>query len=166
MSHHCRNGWLPDNEGESDYISMTEENNEYIVDLNLNEEASAEIMDIAMEQLEGTMGQQFQQMGGVDNALQDMQINNMNQTYYIDKDSFEQSKVEQQMAFEMPIEDVTMSIDMDMTTEFVGKVEEEITVPEDVKNNAQVISLEELQQMEQGQGQVQGQDQQGQNGNQ
>ncbi|QKY68387.1 DUF6612 family protein [Lentibacillus sp. CBA3610] len=151
---------LPESEDDSDYISMTEENNEYVVELNLNEEASAEIMDIAMEQLEGTMGQQLQQMGA-ENALQDMQIKNMNQTYYVDKESFEQSKIEQQMEIEMPIEDVTMSIDMDMTTEIAGKVEEEITVPDDVKNNAQVISLEELQQMEQGQNQDQ--DQQGQN---
>ncbi|MFD1361833.1 DUF6612 family protein [Lentibacillus salinarum] len=135
---------LSDGNDESEFISMQEEDNEYVVEMNLDEEASAKVMDIAMEQLEGTMEQQLQQMGA-GNALQDMQIKNMHQTYDIDKESFEQSKIEQQMEIEMPIEDVNMTMDMDMTTEIIGKVEEEVTVPDDVKDNADMISMEELQ---------------------
>src|SRR5699024_4902450 len=133
---------LPDSDDTGEFITMEEQDNEYVVELNLGEDASAEIMDMAMEQLEGNMGQQLQRMG-VGNALQNMQIKNMKQTYYVDKASFEQSKIEQQMAIELPVEDVNMAIDMDMTTEIIGKVEEEITVPDDVKNNAETISMEE-----------------------
>ncbi|MFC4560212.1 hypothetical protein ACFO3D_18815 [Virgibacillus kekensis] len=44
-----------------------------------------------------------------------------------------------------------MKIDMDMNMEIKGKVDKEITIPENVKNNAQVITMDQLQQAQQSQ---------------
>ncbi|WP_164669511.1 DUF6612 family protein [Virgibacillus doumboii] len=160
---------LSSSDGGKELISMKEENDMFVVEINLNEEASTKVMDMAMEQIKSSMGQQMQQLG-VGNALEQMKVKSMAQTYYINKETFEQSKMEQQMVIEMPFQGMNMSIGMDTTTEINGKVEEPITVPEDVKNNAQVISLEQLQkaqqQMQQQQNQGQGQNQQGQKNNQ
>ncbi|ASK63840.1 hypothetical protein CFK37_17585 [Virgibacillus phasianinus] len=138
---------LTGEDNSKEYITMKEKEDMYVVEMDLDEEASAKVMDMAMEQVKGSM-KQLEQMG-LGNVMEQMKFKSMKQTYYIDKESFEQKKMDQQMTIEMPVQDMNMKIDVDMTMDINGKVKEEITVPEDVKKNAQVVDMKQLQQAQQ-----------------
>ncbi|ASN06166.1 DUF6612 family protein [Virgibacillus necropolis] len=131
----------------SEFITMKEQDDLYVVELDLNEEASSKVMDIVKEQAKGTM-QQLEKMG-ISDVMENMKIKSMNQTFYIDRETFEQKKMDQQMTMEMSMNGANMTIDMDISMDIKGKVDEKVTVPKDVKKKAQVVSMEQLQQAQQ-----------------
>lgn len=130
-----------------EYIKMEEKDNTYIIEMDLDEEALSKVMDIVKEQSKGTI-QQLEKMG-IPNVMENMKVSSMKQIIYIDKESFEQKKVDQKITMEMSLSDVSMTIDSDMTIDIKGKVDEKITVPMEIKNSAQVVDLEKIQQSQQ-----------------
>src|SRR5699024_5349902 len=114
--------------------TMEEKDGMYVVNVTLDESSSDSMMDIVTEQSQAIIDQ-LEQMG-IPDIMENMNINSLDQTIYIDKETFEQKKVEQKMKVEINIEGATVTIDQDMNAELKGEVTEEITVPEDVKSNA------------------------------
>lgn len=134
---------LSGEEKSNEYISMKEKDNMYVVELDLNEEALKKVMDIVMEQAKGTF-EQMEKMG-IPNVMENMKITSMKQTFYIDKKSFEQKKVDQQMTMEMSKNGANMTIDTDMSIDIKGQVDEKITVPTDIKDKARAVNMNQLQ---------------------
>lgn len=126
-----------------DAIAMEEQDNMYVVTIELNEEASSEVLDMIKEQSNGAM-QQLKQFG-IPNVMERMQIKEVKQTLFVDKETFEQNKMEQQMTMELTHDDAIMTFDVNMNLDIKGTVEEEITIPEDVKDQAQIMSMEQFQ---------------------
>lgn len=130
-----------------DTLKMEVKDGMYVVNIKLDEESSASMMDIIKEQSQEVVEQL--EVTGIPNIMENMKINSLNQTLYIDEETFEQQKVEQQMKMEIEIDGNSITIDQDMEAELQEEITEEITVPEDVKSNAQVITMEQLQQAQQ-----------------
>lgn len=130
-------------EGGEDAFTMEEQDDVYVITMDLDEEASDKLMEIVKKQSEATFEQLEQ--AGLPNVMDDMKIKSIKQVLHIDKESFVQKKIDQQMEMEMTIEEAVMNINQDMTTDFQGEVTEEITVPAEIVEEAEVISADELQ---------------------
>lgn len=130
-------------DGGEDAFTMEEQDDVYVITMDLDEEASDKLMEIVKKQSEAT----FEQLekSGLPNVMEDMKIKSIKQVLHIDKESFVQKKIDQQMEMEMTIEEAVMNINQDMTMDFQGEVTEEITVPEEIVEEAEVISADELQ---------------------
>lgn len=128
----------------SDDLTMTEEDEHYV----LNFEGSGEQFNEMAGMIGGMMGDD---MGGMmEEMLSMMTVNQLSYVVHVDKETFYQTRVLVNMDMEMDIEGekVTSIQSVDsMLTNFdeVG----EITVPQDVIDNAEEITLEDLEQMEQ-----------------
>jgi len=130
----------------NEYVVKTEEDGMYVITLDLNKEALLKIKDQANELIEKSMGEQMQQMAG--DALKNMEYKSMKVTLYIDKNSFEQKKMNQKIGISMKQDGATMNMDSDINMNSIKKFDGDITIPADVKNNAQKVSFDELQQQE------------------
>src|SRR5699024_6897543 len=86
---------ISDEGSAEDMITMEEQDDMYVVRIELNEEASSEILDIVKEQSKGAM-QQMEEMG-IPNVMENMKMKGLKQTLFIDKETFDQNKMEQQM---------------------------------------------------------------------
>lgn len=128
----------------SDDLTMTEEDEHYV----LNFEGSGEQFNEMAGMIGGMMGDD---MGGMmEEMLSMMTVNQLSYVVHVDKETFYQTRVLVNMDMEMDIEGekVTSIQSVDsMLTNFdeVG----EITVPQDVIDNAEEITLEDMEQMEQ-----------------
>lgn len=128
----------------SDEITMTEEEDYYI----LNFEGSEEQFDELISMIGGMMGED---MGGMmQEMLSLMTLNKLNYLVHVDKETFYQSRVFVDMDMEMDVdgEKMTSVQKLDSTISDFNEVAE-ITVPQEVINNAQEITQEDLEQMEQ-----------------
>ncbi|WP_174614293.1 DUF6612 family protein [Virgibacillus ihumii] len=134
------------NEKSDKFITMKKEDGMYVITMDLNETASQKVLEQGMKQIKNSMSS-LKQLG-IAKFLNNMKIKHLKQTFYIDQETFEQQKMEQQMKMEMPMNKIKMTIDQDMTMEVTGKVDKAITIPQKIKKNAKTISMEQLQKMQ------------------
>lgn len=139
---------LESSDKSNEYIKKSEENGQYVISLELNKEALAKVKEQADEIIKQSLGEQLQQLGDV---TKDMKYNSMHITFYIDKDTFEQKKTEQKMNISLEQDGATVEVDSDATVTDMKKFEGDITVPEEVKKDAQKITKEQLEQAQQAQ---------------
>lgn len=128
----------------SDDMTMTEEDDHYV----LNFEGSGEQFNEMAGMIGGMMGDD---MGGMmEEMLSMMTINQLNYVVHVDKETFYQTKVLVNMDMEMDIEGEKMT-SIQMMDSTLSKFDEvgAIVVPQEVIDNAQEITLEDLEQMEQ-----------------
>ncbi|MCG1020397.1 DUF6612 family protein [Sutcliffiella horikoshii] len=128
----------------SDDMTMTEEDGHYV----LNFEGSGEQFNEMAGMIGGMMGDD---MGGMmEEMLSMMTVNQLSYIVHVDKETFYQTKVLVNMDMEMDIEGEKVSSiqSVDSTLSNFDEVGE-ITVPQDVIDNAQEITMEDLEQMEQ-----------------
>lgn len=133
------------------YVKKSEEDGMYIITLDLNKEALAMVKEQAQEIMSESMGEQMQQMGG--DMLDQMEYKRMHIVFNIDKDTFEQKKMNQQITISMDQEDAQMTIDADITLDSIKKFDGDIEIPDDVKKDAQEVSMDQLQEAAEQQGQ-------------
>ncbi|WLV24721.1 hypothetical protein QR721_00095 [Aciduricibacillus chroicocephali] len=138
---------IQDSGDENKYVKKEEKDGLYIISLELDEKGLSILKDQAKDIMKQSMGEQIQQIAG--DALDKMKYNSMNVVFYIDKNTFEQKKLNQKMSISMEQDGATMTMDMDITLDSLKKFDGEIEVPEDVKKDAQEISMEDLQQAQQ-----------------
>jgi len=135
---------LPDNDDKKNaYVEKSEEDGMYIITLNLDKAALEKVGDQAKEIIQQSMGEQLQQIAG--DTLDNMVYNNMKMTFYIDKKSFEQKKLKQEMSISLKQDDADMTIDSKINIDSIQKYDKDIVIPEDVKKNAQKVSFDQLQ---------------------
>lgn len=128
----------------SDDMTMTEEDGHYV----LNFEGSGKQFNEMAGMIGGIMGDD---MGGMmEEMLSMMTVNQLSYIVHVDKETFYQTKVLVNMDMEMDIEGEKVSSiqSVDSTLSNFDEVGE-ITVPQDVIDNAQEITMEDLEQMEQ-----------------
>ncbi len=128
----------------SENMTMTEEEDHYV----LNFEGSGEQFNEMAGMIGGMMGDD---MGGMmEEMLSMMTINQLSYVVHVDKETFYQTRVLVNMDMEMDIEGekVTSIQMMDSTLTNFDEVGE-ITVPQEVIDNAQEITMEDMEQMEQ-----------------
>lgn len=128
----------------TDEIKMTEEEGHYV----LNFEGSGEQFNEMAGMIGGMMGDDMGEM--MQEMLSMMTVNQLSYLVHIDKESFYQTKVLLNMDMEMDVdgEKVSSIQVMDSTLTNFDEVGE-ITVPQEVIDNAQEITQEDLEQMEQ-----------------
>jgi hypothetical protein len=128
----------------SDDMTMNEEDGHYV----LNFEGSGEQFNEMAGMIGGMMGDD---MGGMmEEMLSMMTVNQLSYVVHVDKETFYQTKVLVNMDMEMDIEGEKVSSiqSVDSTLSNFDEVGE-IAVPQDVIDNAQEITMEDLEQMEQ-----------------
>ncbi|WP_339149776.1 MULTISPECIES: DUF6612 family protein [unclassified Sutcliffiella] len=128
----------------SDDMTMNEEDGHYV----LNFEGSGEQFNEMAGMIGGMMGDD---MGGMmEEMLSMMTVNQLSYVVHVDKETFYQTKVLVNMDMEMDIEGEKVSSiqSVDSTLSNYDEVGE-IAVPQDVIDNAQEITMEDLEQMEQ-----------------
>ena len=123
------------NDKESDTVKMTEKNDAYLLELSINEKTDQAIRDLFQKQMKATMGSQLEQ-SGMPVDFDKIKVKKFKQVMWIDKESFTQKKVEQEMMMEIPIDQMTMTADQKMVMTHTGPYDKKITVPEEVKNSA------------------------------
>ncbi|KMJ58402.1 hypothetical protein AB685_10945 [Bacillus sp. LL01] len=127
----------------SENMTVSEEEDHYV----LNFEGSGEQFNEMVSMVGGMMGDD---MGGMmEEMLSMMTVNKLSYVIHVDKETFYQTRVLVNMDMEMDVEGekVTSIQVMDSTLSNFDEVGE-ITVPQEVIDNAQDISMEDLEQME------------------
>lgn len=125
------------------YIKKKEEDGSYVITLALDQQALSKVKGMAQKMVEQSMGSQMKQLMG--DTMNNMQYKKMKITYYIDKKTFDQKKVDQQMTIQMKQSGIDMTIDSNTNMDIKGKYEGDITIPDDVKNNAQKVDMKQLE---------------------
>ncbi|GAA0589849.1 hypothetical protein GCM10009001_02240 [Virgibacillus siamensis] len=138
---------LSNNDKSDKFVKMKKQDDMYVITMDLNEDASQKVLEQGLKQVKDSMSS-LKQLG-IAKSLNNIKIKHLKQTFYIDQETFEQQKMKQQMKMEMPMNDIKMTIDQDMTMEITGKVDEAITIPQKIKKNAKTISIEQLQKLQQ-----------------
>ncbi|KPB04186.1 DUF6612 family protein [Bacillus sp. CHD6a] len=128
----------------TDKITMTEEEDHYVLNFEGSGEQFNEMAGIIGGMMGDGMGEMMQEM------LSMMTVNQLNYLVHIDKESFYQTKVLLNMDMEMDVdgEKVSSIQVMDSTLTNFDEVGE-ITVPQEVIDSAQEMTQEDLEQMEQ-----------------
>ncbi|WP_417900779.1 DUF6612 family protein [Bacillus haimaensis] len=129
--------------GYSDEMKLTEEGDVYI----LNFSGSGEQYNEMISMFGSMMGEE---MGGMmEEMMSMMSINQLDYELHIDKKTFYQTKIVMMMDMEMDIEGekVTSIQNMNSTLSNFDEVGD-ITIPQEVLDTAEEISLEDMQQME------------------
>lgn len=116
-------------------VKMTEEEDAYLLEMNLTEKDSKELFDEMTKQMKSSIAPQLEGEN-LPVQLDDIKFSQLNQKIWVDKESFDQKKVDQVMEMEIPIEDMKMKIKQNMIMELKGEYKDKITVPEDVKSKA------------------------------
>lgn len=129
------------------YVTKEEKDGMYVISLELDEKGLSKLKDQATEIMKQSMGEQIQQIAG--DSLDKMKYNSMHMIFYIDKDTFEQKKLNQKVSISLEQDGAQMTMDMDVTLDSLKKFDGDIQIPEDVKKDAQEISMEDLQQAQQ-----------------
>lgn len=142
------------NDEKSDkFVTMKKQDNMYVVTMDLNKKASQKVLKQGLKQVKDSLGQ-LKQMG-VAKSLNNMKIKHLKQTFYINQETFKQSKMEQQMTMKLPVNNMKMTIDQNMTMDITGKVKKEITLPQKIKKNAKTITMDQLQKIQKQKGKKQ-----------
>lgn len=116
-------------------VKMTEEEDAYLLEMNLTEKDSKELFDEMTKQMKSSIAPQLEGEN-LPVQLDDIKFSQLNQKIWVDKESFDQKKVDQVMEMEIPIEDMKMKIKQNMIMELKGEYKDKITVPENVKSKA------------------------------
>lgn len=142
------------NDEKSDkFVTMKKQDNMYVVTMDLNKKASQKVLKQGLKQVKDSLGQ-LKQMG-VAKSLNNMKIKHLKQTFYINQETFKQSKMEQQMTMKLPVNNMKMTIDQNMTMDITGKIKKEITLPQKIKKNAKTITMDQLQKIQKQKGKKQ-----------
>ncbi|MCA0172398.1 DUF6612 family protein [Bacillus sp. RAR_GA_16] len=114
-----------------DEFSLTEEDGTYVMSL----KASGEKFQGLMEKTAEEMGSQNQMM---QEAMDQMKVNEVAYTYTVDKETYLPSKLKMKMDSEISMEGETIStnVEMDSTYDQYNEVEE-VKVPKEVMEQAQ-----------------------------
>lgn len=130
---------------EKKMLKMTETADAYLLEINVNEQTTHKIKDVFLEEVKAAMLPQLQQAGVPVDADQ-IKLHQFTQKITIDKKSFKQTKVVQEIKMDIPINDPSASgvLKASQKTEMnlVGEFNGTITVPEDVKNSAQEVQVQ------------------------
>ncbi|WP_317987042.1 DUF6612 family protein [Sutcliffiella rhizosphaerae] len=127
----------------SDNMTLSEEGNSYV----LTFEGSGEQFNEMIGMVSGMMGEDMS--GMMEEMLSMMTVNELNYVIHVDKETFFQTKMTVYMDMEMDMEgDTIASIqEVDATLYNFDEVGE-ITIPQEVLDNAEELSLEDLQELD------------------
>jgi hypothetical protein len=130
---------------EKKMLKMTETADAYVLEINVDEHTTHAIKDQFMEEVKAAMLPQLQQ-AGIPVAADQIKLHQYSQKITIDKKSFNQTNVVQEIKMDIPINDPSVSgvLKANQKTEMslVGEFNGTIAVPEDVKNSAQEVQVQ------------------------
>jgi hypothetical protein len=126
-------------------LKMTETANSYELEINIDEQTANNIKDQIMDEVKAAMLPQFQQ-AGIPVAADQIKLHQYTQKITIDKKTFQQTNMVQQIKMDIPINSLsasgTLKADQKMEMSLTGEFNGAITVPEDVKNSAQEVHVQ------------------------
>lgn len=116
-------------------ITMTETEDVYQLEVLVTEKEEQKIKEIFQGQLKAALGPHLSQLG-LPTDMDLMRLKEWKQVIWIEKESFTQKKVEQELQVEVPINGMPMKTEQKMVQTYLGPFKESISVPAEVKNNA------------------------------
>ncbi|GGE23975.1 hypothetical protein GCM10011571_27600 [Marinithermofilum abyssi] len=128
-------------------LSMKETGKSYLVKLNVTDKTNKQVQDMFLKQLTAALAPGLKQ-SGLTVDLDQVKLDKLVQTYTIDKKSFEQKKMVQEMELQIPVSDGTSSgtirVTQTMTLKNTGEFKGTIEVPQHVKGTAQEVRPEDI----------------------
>jgi hypothetical protein len=128
-------------------LSMKETGKNYLVKLNVTDKTNKQVQDMFLKQLTAALAPGIKQ-SGLTVDLDQVKLDKLVQTYTIDKKSFEQKKMVQEMELQIPVSDGTSSgtirVTQTMTLKNTGEFKGTIEVPQHVKDTAQEVRPEDI----------------------
>ncbi|PTX58129.1 hypothetical protein C8P63_1182 [Melghirimyces profundicolus] len=125
-------------------LQMKETRDQYVITVNVMED-QPEVKELFLKQMTGSMVPTMKQAGVSVNESA-IKLNKLKQVYHINKSTFEQEKMEQEMEVEIPVNDGTTSgvikADQSMTLSLQGEFTGTIEVPQEVKESARNAQMQ------------------------
>jgi hypothetical protein len=128
---------------EKKMLKMKETTTDYELEITIDDQTGKSIKDEMLKQVKVAMLPQFKQLG-IPVDAEHIKLNQFVDKITIDKKTFKQQKMDQHIKIEIPVKDSTGTVkaDQEMVTDMTGEFNGTITVPGDVKNNAQEVQVQ------------------------